>query len=150
MSIKDIMVICDAGEANDFRVETTLQIAKAFSAHITGLHLTPYPNPEKSSSGFYRVIDYLATDQIELTQNTAELLKTKFETKAAELGIPYEWKCIDGIDLQFIIDNARYADFVVLPQGYSRFGEEDPQRIDDYLSIYGSANYSSPRHKKSV
>lgn len=136
MSIKDIMVICDAGEANDFRVETTLQIAKAFSAHITGLHLTPYPNPEKSSSGFYRVIDYLATDQIELTQNTAELLKTKFETKAAELGIPCEWKCIDGIDLQFIIDNARYADFVVLPQGYSRFGEEDPQRIDDYLSIY--------------
>ncbi len=136
MSIKDIMVICDAGKANDFRVESSLNLAKVFNSHITGLHLTPYPNPDKSSSGFNKVIDYLVTDQLELTKNTAELLKTTFESKAAELNIPYEWKCIDGIDLQFIIDNARYADLVVLPQGYSRFGEENPQRIDDYLSIY--------------
>lgn len=130
------MVICDAGEANDFRVETTLQLAKVFNAHVTGLHLTPYPSPEESSSGFNRVIDYLATDQTVQTQNTADLLKTNFTTKSAKLDIPCEWKCIDGIDLQFIIDNARYADFVVLPQGYSQFGEGDPKRIDDYLSIY--------------
>lgn len=136
MSIKDIMVICDAGSANDYRVETTMQLAKIFNAHITGLHLTPYPLPDKSSSGFSKVIDYLATDKIEQTKDTADILKTKFEAKAKELNIPFEWKCIDGIDLQFIIDNARYVDFVVLPQGYSQFGEDDPQRIDDYLSIY--------------
>ncbi len=136
MSIKDIMVICDAGEANDFRVETSLHLANVFNAHITGIHLTPYPIPEKPSTGFNKVIDYLATDQTEQTENTAESLKTRFEVKAAELDIPYDWKCIDGIDLQFIIDNARYADFVVLPQGYSQFGETKPQRIDDYLSIY--------------
>ncbi|MFK7815199.1 MAG: universal stress protein [Gammaproteobacteria bacterium] len=136
MPIKDIMVVCDAGVANDFRVETSLHFAKVFDAHITGIHLTPYPIPEKNSSGFNKVIDYLATDRIKLSKNTAELIKVKFETKASELDIPCEWKCIDGIDLQFIIDNARYADFVVLPQGYSRFGEEDSQRIDDYLSIY--------------
>ena len=100
MSIKDIMVICDAGETNDFRVESSLQLAKVFNAHITGLHLTPYPNLEESSSGFNKVIDYLATDQIEQTQNTAELLKTKFETKASDLNIPYEWNYSDGIDVQ--------------------------------------------------
>lgn len=136
MSIKDIMVICDAGEANDYRVETSLLFAKVFDSHATGVHLTPYPITEKSSTGFNKVIDYLATEKILQTKNISESLKNRFEAKAVELGISYEWKCIDGIELKFIIENARYADFVVLPQGYSQFGEAKPTRIDDYLSIY--------------
>ena len=43
MSIKDIMVLCDAGEANDYRVETALLLAKIYQAHVTGVHLVPYP-----------------------------------------------------------------------------------------------------------
>jgi len=136
MSIKDIMVVCDAGDANDFRIETSLQLAKIFNANIIGIHLTPYPIPDKTSSGFIKVIDYLSAEQIEQAKTTAESLKTKFETKAFALNIPFEWKYIDGINVQFIIDNARYADLIVLPQGYSRFGDECPQRIDDYLSIH--------------
>ncbi len=147
MSIKDIMVICDAGEANDYRVETTLLLAKVFNSHVIGVHLTPYPITTESSSGFVKAMDYfssgflkaadyLSSNQIELAKATAESLKAKFESKATEHDVPHEWKYIDGIDVQFIIDNARYADFVVLPQGYSQIGIEYTQRIDDYLSIY--------------
>jgi hypothetical protein len=135
MSIKDIMVVCDAGDTNDFRIETTLLLAKVFNAHVIGVYLTPYPMPQESSTGFVKVIDYLSSDQIEQAKIIAESLKTKFETKASDLNIPYEWNYSDGIDVQFIIENARYADLVVLPQGYSEFGEENLQRIDDYLSI---------------
>ena len=136
MSIKDILIICDASEANDYRVDTSLSFAKVFNAYVTGIHLTPHPNASESSSGFSKAIDYLASDQKELAKSIAETIKSKFEEKASELDIPYEWVCINGIDVNFIIDNARYADIVVLPQGYSRFGEESTQRIDDYLSIY--------------
>ena len=136
MAVKDILVICDAGEANDYRIETSLLIAKVFQSHVTAIHLTPYPAASDSSSGFSKAADYLASDQKELAKATAESIKTKFEAKASELEVPYEWMCIDGVDVDFIIDNARYADIVVLPQGYSRLGEESTQRIDDYLSIY--------------
>ena len=136
MSVRDILVICDAGEANDYRVETTLLLAKVFNARVTGIHLTPFPKLSESSSGFGKVIDYLSTEQIEETKKTAESLKNKFASKASELKVAHEWKSIDGIDVDFIIDNAHYADIVVLPQGYSQLGEEDTKRIDDYLSIY--------------
>lgn len=149
MSIKDIMVVCDAGDANDFRVETSLLLAKVFNAHVMGVYLTPYTMPQDSSTGFIKVIDYLSSDQIEQAKTIAESLKTKFETKASELNIPYEWSYSDEIDAQFIIENARYADLVVLPQGYSEFGEENPQRIDDYLSIYmGRPTIIIPNIKK--
>ncbi|MEJ2115026.1 MAG: hypothetical protein P8X88_03035 [Gammaproteobacteria bacterium] len=52
MSVKDILVICDASEANDYRVDTSLSLAKVFNAYITGIHLTPYPEASESSSGF--------------------------------------------------------------------------------------------------
>ena len=136
MAVKDILVICDAGEANDYRIETSLLIAKVFQSHITAIHLTPYPAVSDSSSGFSKTVDYLASDQKDLAKATAETIKSKFEAKASELKIPYEWMCMDGVNVEFIIDNARYADIVVLPQGYSRLGEESTQRIDDYLSIY--------------
>ncbi len=136
MSIKDILVVCDTGEANDFRVETTLLFAKVFDAHVTGIHLTPYSIPSESSSGFNKVIDYLSSEKLETAKETAETIKANFESKASELEVPYEWNFTDGIDKQFIIDHARYADFVVLPQGYSSIAEEHPHRIDDYLSIY--------------
>jgi len=136
MSYKDILLICDDSGASDFRIQTTLLLAKVFHAHVTGIHLTPYSTPHASSSGFVKVIDYLSSDKLESAHETAELIKTNFENKASELDVPYNWKCTDGIDKQFIIDHARYADLVVLPQGYSSFAEKTPKRIDDYLTIY--------------
>ena len=136
MSIGDILVITDASEANDFRVETTLLLAKAFDAYVTGIYLTPYLTPSESSSGFNKVIDYLSSEKLETANETAEIIKTNFEKKASELEVPYDWYYSDSIDKQFIIDHARYADIVVLPQGYSALAEEHLHRIDDYLSIY--------------
>ena len=136
MSIKDILVICDASEANDFHVETTLLLAKVFNAHVNGMYLTPYMTPSESSSGFNKVIDYLSSEKLETAKETAETIRTNFENKASELEIPYDWYFTTGIDKQYIIDHARYADFVVLPQGYSSLAEEHLHRIDDYISIY--------------
>lgn len=136
MSIGDILVITDASEANDFRVETTLLLAKVFDAYVNGIHLTPYLTPSESSSGFNKVIDYLSSEKLETAKETAEIIRTNFEKKASELEVPYDWYFTDGIDKQFIISHARYADFVVLPQGYSSLAEEHIHRIDDYLSIY--------------
>ena len=136
MSIKDIMVLCDAGDANDYRVETVLLLAKVYDAHVTGLHLIPYPIIPVYGGAFPEAIPYTASDQLDEATNIENKLKSKFIKKASELEVPCEWKTIDGVDVRYIIDNARYTDLVVVPQGYSRYGEENTQKIDDYLSIH--------------
>lgn len=136
MSIKDIMVICDAGEANDFRVETALLYAKVYKAHLTGLHLAPYPIIPVYGGNFPDAIPYISSEQLEQTKNTENKLRDSFKKKAAEQEIPCDWKVIDGVDVRYIIDNARYTDVVIVPQGYSRYGEDNTQKIDDYLSIH--------------
>ena len=136
MPIKDIMVLCDAGDANDFRVETVLSFAKVYQAHVTGVYLIPYPVIPVYGGAFPEAIPYTSSDQLEKSTNIAKKLETKFKEKASELEIPCDWKTIDGVDVRYIIDNARYTDIVVVPQGYSRYGEENTQKIDDYLSIH--------------
>lgn len=136
MSIKDILVICDAGEANDYRVETAMLLAKVYQAHVTGIHFVPYPVIPVYGGSYPDAIPYLSADQMMQSESTANALCEKFKKKSAELKIPSEWKVIDGVDVRYIIDNARYADIVIVPQGYSRYGEDYTQKIDDYLSIH--------------
>ena len=136
MPIKDILVICDAGKANDYRVETAMLLAKVYQAHVTGIHFIPYPVIPVYGDSFPDVIPYLSADQMQQSEETANKLCEKFNKKAAELEIPSEWKAINGVDVRYIIDNARYADIVIAPQGYSKYGEDNTQKIDDYLSIH--------------
>ncbi len=130
------MVLCDAGEANDYRVETVLLLAKVYEAHVTGIHLVPYPVIPVYGGAFPEAIPYTSSEQLDKASNIAQKLEENFKNKAAELEIPCEWKIIDGVDVRYIIDNARYTDLVVVPQGYSRYGEDNTQKIDDYLSIH--------------
>ena len=136
MPIKDILVVCDASEANDYRVETALLLAKIYQAHITGVHFVPYPMIPIYGYGNPEVIPYYADDQIEEANSNAELLKSKFKKKASELEVPCEWNEIEGVDLHYIVDKSRYADVVILPRGYSRLGEDNPQILADYLSVH--------------
>ncbi len=136
MSIKDIIVLCDAGEANEYRIETALLLAKVYHAYVTGIHFVPYPVIPVYGGGFPEAIPYISADQMKQSQDTAQALCDKFKQKAAELEIPSEWKVIEGVDVRYIIDNARYADIVVAPQGYSKYGEDNTQKINGYLSIH--------------
>ena len=136
MLIKDILVLCDAGEANDFRVETALLFAKVYTAHTIGMYLVPYPVIPVYGGVFPDVVPYTASDQLGKSNDIANTLESKFREKANDLNVPCEWKTVEGINLRYIIDNARYADIVIVPQGYSRYGEENTRKFDDYLSIH--------------
>ncbi len=136
MPIKDLLVVCDASEANDYRVETALLLAKIYEAHVTGVHFIPYPAIPIYGYGNPEVIPYYADDQIEEANRNSELLKSKFKKKASELEVPCEWNEIEGVDIDYIVDKSRYADLVILPRGYSRLGEENTHVIADYLSIH--------------
>lgn len=136
MSIKDILVLCDAGEANDYRVESAMKLAKVFDAHVTGVHLIPYPLIPVYGGVYPPYTDYSAALQMDKTEEMTRRLKDSFEKIAGNLDVPCHWKTMEGIDVDYVIDNARYADLVITPQGYSRFGEYEPQRINDFFTTH--------------
>ena len=136
MPIKDILILSDAGDANNYRVETTFLLAKVFNAHVTGVHLVPYPIIPVYGSMYPPYSEYSAALQMDKTEEDNNRLNEVFVNIAAKFEVPCSWKTMEGIDVDYVIDNARYADLVVSPQGYSSYGEYEPQRINDYFATH--------------
>ena len=133
MPIKDILVLCDAGEANDYRVESAFSLAKVFDANVTGIHLAPYPVIPVYGGVYTPYSAYSAAVQMDKAEEDTSHLKESFYEAAQKYNVPCNWKTMEGIDVDYLIDNARYVDLVIAPQGYSRYGEYEPQRINDYF-----------------
>lgn len=132
MPIKDLLVLCDASEANSYRVETTFSLAKVFDAHVTGIHLVPYPMIPVYGPVFP---PYSAALQLEVAENDTKLLESSFIEMGTDMNVPCTWKIMEGINIDYVIDNARYADLVVTSQYYSRYGELGPQRLNDFFTV---------------
>ncbi len=133
-SMKDIFVLCDSNDANDYRVETALSYAKSFNAHITGVHMIPFPIIPVYGGMYPDASSYTAAVQIDRANEYAEELENSFTAKASNNEIPYEWKTIEGLDLNFVIENARYADLVIAPASYSHYSDETSHHLCDYFA----------------
>ena len=132
--MRDIFVLCDSNESNDFRVETALSYAKLFDSHVTGVHMIPFPVIPIYGGMYPEASSYTAADQIDKANKHADELKTSFCNAAKNFNIPYEWKTIEGLDLNFVIENARYSDLVVAPATYSHYSVETSHHLCDYFT----------------
>jgi nucleotide-binding universal stress UspA family protein len=132
--MKDILVLCDANDSNNYRVDTALSYAKSFGAHISGVHMIPYPIIPVYGGMYPDSFSYTASFQMDKANERANELEKTFIKSARKLNIPYEWKTIEGLDLDFVIENARYTDMVVAPAKYSHYGDETSHHLCDYFS----------------
>ncbi len=132
--MKDILVLCDSNDSNDFRTETALCYAKSFDAHITGVHMIPFPVIPVYGGMYPDASAYTAADQIDRANKHAKDLENSFTRIADSYGIQNEWRTIDGLDLNFIIENARYNDLVVAPAIYSHYSVETSHHLCDYFT----------------
>jgi nucleotide-binding universal stress UspA family protein len=133
MPFKDILVLCDKGEANDYRIEMAFSLAKVFDAHVIGVHLIPFP---VSGSVYPPYVPISATLQFDVTGKHANNLKERFEKIASNMKISCSWKSMEGSNVDYIIDNGRYTDLVIVPQGYSRYGENEPRRFNEFFATH--------------
>ena len=132
--MKDILVLCDRNDSNNYRIETALSYAKSFSSHLTGIHLLPYPVIPVYGGIYPNASLYTAANQIDKANECAEQLKQEFLKSAEYFNIPCDWKTIEGLNLDFVIENARYTDLVVTPATYSHYSEQGSHHLCDYLS----------------
>ncbi len=138
--MKDILVLCDSNDSNEHRVETALAYARQFGSHLTGMHMIPFPVIPVYGGMYPDAPSYSAAFQIDKANERAKELEESFKEAASEAGIEHDWKVIEGLDLDFVIENARYYDLVIAPYGYSHYGDD----ISHYLSDYFSTNIGRP------
>jgi len=132
--MKDIFVLCDSSESNNYRVNTALEYAKLFNANISGTHMIPYPIIPVYGGMYPDSFSYSAAFQMESANEHAEKLEKAFIESATKFDVPCEWTTIDGLNLDFIVENARYADLIVVPAEYSHFGSEPSHHLCAYLA----------------
>ncbi|MDW3094625.1 MAG: universal stress protein [Gammaproteobacteria bacterium] len=132
--MKDILVLCDSNDSNAFRIETALCYAESFDAHITGVHMIPFPVIPIYGGMYPDASSYTAADQIDRANKHAKELEDSFTKIAESHHIQHEWKTIEGLDLNFIIENARYNDLVIAPATYSHYSVETSHQLCDYFT----------------
>ena len=138
--MKDILVLCDANDSNNDRVNTALSYAKSFSAHIHGMHMIPYPIIPVYGGMYPDSVSFSAAFQMDKANERAKELEQSFIESANKLEIPYDWKTVDGLNLDFVIENARYTDLVIIPVEYSHYNDQ----TSHHLCSYFAANLGRP------
>jgi nucleotide-binding universal stress UspA family protein len=115
-------------------VNTAIAYGSVFNAHIIGIHMIPYPIIPVYGGIYPDTTSYSAAFQMENAEKHAEEIKNDFIQSAKASTLTYEWKVIEGLDLDFIIANARYTDMVIVPAVYSHFGDQASHHLCNYFA----------------
>lgn len=134
--MKDILVLCDASQNNRYRVDTAIKYGRLFESALIGIHMIPYPIIPVYGGIYPEPLSYSAAFQMESAEIHANQIKTNFSQSAQDAGLSYEWNVIDGLDLDAIIEIARYTDLMIAPAEYSHFGDQASHHLCNYLATH--------------
>ena len=122
MSLKDIVVILEAGAAGARRQTAAVTLAATHGAHLIGLSIIE----PLDLSGFFSpaVSGYVAVDAMQELEDrhraaataAAKEAETAFRADCGRAGISYEWRLAEGEAAETATLNARYADLAIAGQ----------------------------------
>jgi nucleotide-binding universal stress UspA family protein len=115
MAYKDILVYADAAPGAAARLDAAAMLAATQKAHLVALHVDTIP---------YTPVDVLGAGvTVELIEWQMSMRKERSDAaqaavKAAEQrhGAVFEWRKVEGVIDDTVIDQGRYADLIVLSQ----------------------------------
>jgi nucleotide-binding universal stress UspA family protein len=114
MSLKDLLVVVDNDPACAERLGITRRLAEAHGAHLTGLHVMPYPVAIYTEIPIPAEVERMQRLDIERAAARAEAL---FQERMRGTTAGTEWRVVEGSVNMVTAVQARYADLTVLPQG---------------------------------
>jgi nucleotide-binding universal stress UspA family protein len=117
MSIKTILVHCDASKMLAQRLGVATALAESSGARLVGLHVRPpFQPPVVFDSGFTVAMNDFYRTYEETSKGDRAAASATFADAVKGLKLSGEWRQIDGpIDGQFA-EQARYADLAVVGQ----------------------------------
>ena len=114
MALKDLLVIVDNDPACPARIEIARRLAEAHDAHLTGLHVMPFPAPIYTDMPVPQAVENAQWQELEAAAARAEAL---FRAGTRGTTARTEWRMARGHVLDVASVHARYADLTVLGQG---------------------------------
>ena len=114
MALQDLLVVVDNDPACASRLDMARRLAETHEAHLTGLHVMPFPTMIYSEvAAPQSVLDMQRRELDEAAARAAAL----FEERTRGMTARTEWRVVEGSPLEVVTVHARYADLTVLGQG---------------------------------
>lgn len=125
MAYKDILVYADATPAAAARLDVAAMLAAQQGAHLVALHVDTIP---------FMPVDLLGTGvsaellqwQIEMRAERTEATRKAVQAAEHRTGTAIEWRKVEGAMHDAVLDQACYADLIVLSQGTALTDIEAP------------------------
>jgi nucleotide-binding universal stress UspA family protein len=115
MDLKDLLVVVDNDPACASRVDVAVTLARAHGAHLTGLHVVPWPPPMPYTR--VPLAPELDTMVLRELEEEAQRAEATFWARAGRGEAQVEWRKVEGQLLTTATGHARYADLTIVGQG---------------------------------
>lgn len=115
MSFKDLLVVVDNDPTCVSRVDLALALAAEHGAHLTGLHVMPWPLIQVYSE-MPVPESFEKMQRLEL-EEASRRAAAVFAERATRTTVPTEWRVAEGDAVRVTREHARYSDLTVIPQG---------------------------------
>jgi nucleotide-binding universal stress UspA family protein len=126
MSIKDILVHVDSTTASRARLRLALDLARAFDAHVCGLHVVPEPTVPYVAPSAVERVEHAYRNQAERAGDQSEAL---FQEETAASRDMAHWQGMAGNIADMLAERARLFDLLILGE----FDEESAKGFSPYL-----------------
>jgi len=112
--LKNILIHLDSSKQCASRLDTAIGLARRHDAHLTGLYVLTRPEiPPFVQAGISaEIIDA----QINEARDEGHKVLDGFEKKAADEGLAFEARLVEGLPVQVLNDHARCFDLLVVGQ----------------------------------
>lgn len=115
MTYKDILVYADAAPGAAARLDAAAMLATMQKAHLVALHVDTIPFTPVDVLGAGVTVELIEW-QVGMRKERSEAAQAAVKAAEQRHGVAFEWRKVEGVIDDAVIDQGRYADLIVLSQ----------------------------------
>jgi nucleotide-binding universal stress UspA family protein len=115
MTYKDILVYADAAPGAAARLDAAAMLAATQNAHLVALHVDTIPFTPVDVLGAGVTVELIEW-QISMRRERSDAAQAAVKAAEQRHGVAFEWRKVEGVIDDTVIDQGRYADLIVLSQ----------------------------------
>ncbi len=136
MTIKNILVHVNSDDEKNLQLNTAIELALKFGAHLCGLYVIERLNLPTYAGAYIPAGVLQAHEQAE--QERAEKVKIEFSAMVEKAGCASEWHCVQGYSDQQINLFGRFADLIIVKQTQEHGVLSSDVSVEDHILLDSS------------
>jgi nucleotide-binding universal stress UspA family protein len=115
MTYKDILVYADAAPGAAARLDAAAILAATQKAHLVALHVDTIPYTPVDVLGAGVTVELIEW-QMSMRRERSDAAQAAVKAAEQRHGVAFEWRKVEGVIDDTVINQSRYADLIVLSQ----------------------------------